>query len=161
MMIVSRYQTEHVAFFALTVSLLFININLSNAQGLDSRHPNKLCLGQCHLHSLTNQKICSFDIQVNYHSSELGYFTVNGCQDHGPMPTLGIEKNVTYYFRQEHETNYNHPLGFAYYPDGEHDDKDELEPEVRKKPTIPCFCISFMSFQCECFVPCTLFDAET
>lgn len=31
---------------------------------------------------------------------------------------------------QKDRTNYFHPLGFAYYPDGAHDDADELEPGV-------------------------------
>eukprot|EP00551_Chaetoceros_affinis_P013895 CAMPEP_0203711904 /NCGR_PEP_ID=MMETSP0091-20130426/69760_1 /ASSEMBLY_ACC=CAM_ASM_001089 /TAXON_ID=426623 /ORGANISM="Chaetoceros affinis, Strain CCMP159" /LENGTH=303 /DNA_ID=CAMNT_0050589857 /DNA_START=244 /DNA_END=1156 /DNA_ORIENTATION=- len=46
------------------------------------------------------------------------------------MPTLGIEKGVTYVFDQGDESNYYHPLGLAYYPDGAHDDVDELEPVI-------------------------------
>jgi len=46
------------------------------------------------------------------------------------MPTLGIRKNVTYYFKQHDLTNYLHPLGFAYFPDGAHDEKEELETGI-------------------------------
>jgi len=46
------------------------------------------------------------------------------------MPTLGIEKGKTYHFKQYDITNFYHPLGFAYYPDGAHDDVDELEPGI-------------------------------
>jgi hypothetical protein len=31
---------------------------------------------------------------------------------------------------QADRSNYFHPLGFAYYADGAHDDKDELEPGI-------------------------------
>jgi hypothetical protein len=31
---------------------------------------------------------------------------------------------------QEDRSNWYHPLGFAYFPDGAHDDKDELEPVI-------------------------------
>lgn len=31
---------------------------------------------------------------------------------------------------QADRTNYYHPLGFAYFADGAHDDKDELEPSI-------------------------------
>jgi len=45
-------------------------------------------------------------------------------------PTIGIELGQTYTFIQNHRTNYMHPLGFAYFPDGAHADEPELEPRV-------------------------------
>jgi hypothetical protein len=36
----------------------------------------------------------------------------------------------TYTFIQADVSNYFHPLGFAYFPDGAHDNKNELEPVV-------------------------------
>jgi len=66
---------------------------------------------------------------LDHSAGELGYYVVEGCD--GPMPTLAMEKDVTYYFRQEHYSNYYHPLGFAYYADGAHDDVDELEPSIK------------------------------
>jgi hypothetical protein len=47
-------------------------------------------------------------------------------------PTIGIEIGETYIFVQEDITNWYHPMGFAYFPDGAHDDKDELEPGISK-----------------------------
>ena len=41
-----------------------------------------------------------------------------------------MEINKTYTFSQGNISNYYHPIGFAYYADGAHDDKDELEPGV-------------------------------
>lgn len=46
------------------------------------------------------------------------------------MPTIGIEIGETYTFNQQDRTNYYHPMGFAYGPDGAHDDEPELEPGV-------------------------------
>lgn len=46
------------------------------------------------------------------------------------MPTIGLEKNVNYIFDQTDLSNHYHPIGFAYYADGAHDDQDELEPGI-------------------------------
>jgi hypothetical protein len=89
-------------------------------------HAHDLCYGDCKL--VGGEKVCTFELKVDLHASELGYFTVNGCE--GKMPTLGVERGVTYIFDQGDETNYYHPLGLAYYADGAHDDVDELEPVV-------------------------------
>jgi hypothetical protein len=102
------------------VTLIAFLANLSYAQDTD------LCLAECS--DVSGEKVCVFNLQVDLHASELGYFTVDGCD--GKMPTLGIERHVTYIFNQAHETNYYHPLGLAYYADGAHDDVDELEPGV-------------------------------
>jgi len=45
-------------------------------------------------------------------------------------PTIGIEIGQTYTFKQEDISNFYHPMGFAYYPDGAHADQPELEPTV-------------------------------
>lgn len=49
----------------------------------------------------------------------------------------------TYKFKQADRSNYYHPLGFAYYADGAHDDVDELEPGITQtssdcKATLTC-----------------------
>jgi hypothetical protein len=44
--------------------------------------------------------------------------------------TIGMEVNKTYIFFQTDRTNYYHPLGFAYFPDGAHANVDELEPGI-------------------------------
>jgi hypothetical protein len=41
-----------------------------------------------------------------------------------------MEVGVTYKFVQSNVFNYFHPLGFAYFADGAHDEKDELEPGI-------------------------------
>ena len=43
-------------------------------------------------------------------------------------PTIGVEIGQSYTFVQADISNWMHPMGFAYFPDGAHDDKDELEP---------------------------------
>jgi len=58
--------------------------------------------------------------------SEMGYYTVDGCE--GYQPTLVIDRGETYTFVQADASNWMHPLGFAYLPDGAHLDNPELEP---------------------------------
>merc|ERR1719469_752195 len=41
-----------------------------------------------------------------------------------------MKKDVQYRFVQSDLSNYYHPLGFAYFADGAHDDVDELEPGI-------------------------------
>jgi hypothetical protein len=45
-------------------------------------------------------------------------------------PVIGMEVGKTYTFNQIAHKNYYHPMGFAYYADGAHDNKDELEPGI-------------------------------
>lgn len=46
------------------------------------------------------------------------------------MPTIGLEVGETYTFDQADRSNYFHPMGFAYGPDGAHAGAPELEPTV-------------------------------
>lgn len=51
-------------------------------------------------------------------------------------PTLKMKAGSTYKFVQEHVSNWMHPLGYAYYPDGAHAEGrglpfDELEPALK------------------------------
>lgn len=86
-----------------------------------------LCLGACAPNG-AGAKECIFTVKLDLHAGELGYYYFEECD--GVNPTLGIEKDVTYRFVQKDITNYYHPLGLAYYPDGAHDDVDELEPGI-------------------------------
>jgi hypothetical protein len=45
-------------------------------------------------------------------------------------PTIGMEIGQTYTFDQSDRSNWYHPMGFAYFPDGAHDGKDELERNI-------------------------------
>ena len=60
---------------------------------------------------------------------DAGYFTFAECPGM-VMPTIGIEINQTYTFLQEDISNWYHPMGFAYIPDGEHNGNEELEPYI-------------------------------
>ena len=48
----------------------------------------------------------------------MGEFEVEGCE--GSSPVLAITRGVTYTLVQHNITNWMHPLGLAYYPDGAH-----------------------------------------
>lgn len=71
-----------------------------------------------------------FTFAINPYCSSLGYYTVKECGD-CCMPTLGMEQSVTHTFNQADDTNWMHPLGFAYLADGAHEGVDELEPGLQ------------------------------
>ena len=59
-----------------------------------------------------------FYTRVNLFSGEVGNYEF---VDHeGPAPELTVEIGKTYHFDQTHHTNWYHPLGFGYFPDGAH-----------------------------------------
>ena len=49
-------------------------------------------------------------------AGEFGYFEVEGCQ--GASPNLIIAADQEYRFIQQDISNWYHPIGFAYFPDG-------------------------------------------
>jgi hypothetical protein len=55
---------------------------------------------------------------VDLFASETGYYTFDGHT--GPSPTINATVGETLVFEQYDVTNWYHPLGFAYYPDGAH-----------------------------------------
>jgi hypothetical protein len=58
-----------------------------------------------------------------------GYYKFGECGD-TVNPTIGIELGQSYKFIQQDRSNWYHPLGFAYFPDGAHANQDELEPSI-------------------------------
>jgi len=60
-----------------------------------------------------------FIFRVNFHTpGRMGEFEVEGCS--GTSPVLAFKKGETYTLVQHDITNWMHPLGLAYYPDGAH-----------------------------------------
>jgi hypothetical protein len=72
----------------------------------------------------------SFLIPIGKRSGYISFMECDtGDDPYGtPHPTIGIEIGQTYTFNQADTSNYFHPLGFAYFPDGAHDGKAEVEP---------------------------------
>eukprot|EP00960_Hanusia_phi_P039837 754083-Hanusia_phi.AAC.1 len=71
-----------------------------------------------------------FQVKLNYFVSSTGYFSFTRCEG-SQRPTIKIKANSTYMFVQTDRTNWLHPLGFAYGPDGAHVGAAELEPGVK------------------------------
>ena len=61
----------------------------------------------------------TFEFSVDFFTGETGYFKVKGHD--GVQPTLQMELNTVYVFDQNDSTNWFHPPGLAYQPDGAHD----------------------------------------
>eukprot|EP00986_Skeletonema_menzelii_P021049 scaffold33005_cov177-Skeletonema_menzelii.AAC.5 len=87
-----------------------------------------LCYASCSPDE-SGKEVCKFTTKVNLYAGELGYYQFEECGD-DVNPTLGMEIGKTYKFIQQDRSNYYHPLGFAYFPDGAHADADELEPGI-------------------------------
>merc|ERR1719388_151881 len=57
-------------------------------------------------------------VRVNSHAGESGYYEFDGKS--GSSPDITVQIGKTYVFDQRDASNWFHPLGFAYYPDGAH-----------------------------------------
>jgi hypothetical protein len=86
----------------------------------------QICRASCS--GTGENQVCTFKFEMDIFAGETGYYRVEGCD--GIQPTLYMEENVTYIFNQSHATNWFHPLGFAYGPDGVYAENDELEKGV-------------------------------
>jgi len=88
-----------------------------------------ICYATCAVDEVTGKEVCTFTTKVNLYAGELGYYQFEECGD-ATNPVLGLEVGKTYEFVQTDPSNYYHPLGLAYFPDGAHADADELEPGI-------------------------------
>eukprot|EP00752_Nemacystus_decipiens_P006571 g5917.t1 len=70
----------------------------------------------------------TFVFSVDLLQGETGYYNVEGYE--GVQPALTMVRGETYVFDQLNATNWFHPLGFAYEPDGAHEGVDELEEGI-------------------------------
>jgi uncharacterized protein (DUF305 family)/plastocyanin len=57
-------------------------------------------------------------VRINSHAGESGYYEFDGKT--GSSPDITVQIGKTYVFDQRDPSNWFHPLGFAYYPDGAH-----------------------------------------
>ena len=114
-----EFLLAHLFGFILTFPHLYANVFLQISVGEDG-----ICRADC------SGDTCVFTVGVNPYASDLGSFYIDECGgSDNPYPVIGIEVGKTYVFVQEERSNYYHPLGFAYYPDGAHDGKDEVEED--------------------------------
>eukprot|EP00903_Cladosiphon_okamuranus_P021168 g19444.t1 len=70
----------------------------------------------------------TFFFSVDLLEGETGYYNIEGYE--GVQPEITMVRGQTYVFNQLDSSNWFHPLGFAYEPDGAHEGVDELEEEV-------------------------------
>ena len=87
-----------------------------------------ICRGTCSS-SDNGEEVCVFTMGVDIFASDLGAFYFEECGSDNTYPVIGVEIGKTYKFIQEDKSNYYHPLGFAYHPDGAHVDKEEVEED--------------------------------
>jgi len=110
------------------VSTLVLALAISVNAESSAETNGDYCKGNCTTDD-SGDKQCTFTTELNLYASELGYYSFKECGAK-TNPTLELEVGTTYTFDQTNVTNWYHPLGFAYYPDGAHDEVDELEPGI-------------------------------
>jgi hypothetical protein len=72
---------------------------------------------------------CTFTATLDVFASSTGYYKFDECGDE-VNPTLAVMRGATTKFIQNDASNWMHPLGFAYEPDGAHKGVNELEPTL-------------------------------
>ena len=87
-----------------------------------SRSNDGICKISC------EDEICDINVEVDLFETVLDAFKFQDCSDE-PYPTIGLEVGKTYRFVQKNINNYYHPLGFAYFADCAHADKEELSED--------------------------------
>jgi len=127
----------------LLLILALVNLSKPSSSNKDAGHPLASTRGGSS-HPNTRGVDCeagrnnTFIFRVNFHTGGLlGEYEVEGCN--GTSPTLVLERDQTYTMIQEDVTNWMHPLGFAYYPDGAHGFKQYAEvPELEEPHPETC-----------------------
>jgi len=85
------------------------------------------CPGACT--GTGGDRVCTFTAKLDIFASDTGYYVFNECGT-TVQPVLAMEAGVKYIFDQADDSNWLHPLGFAYFPDGAHMKVDELEAGI-------------------------------
>jgi len=85
-----------------------------------------------------------FVFSVDFGVGNPGYYKVEGCE--GTSPTLKVTRGVQYTIVQDDDSNWFHPVGLAYYPDGALGSGGYAEVPELEEPT-PEDC-DLTDFQC-------------
>ena len=70
-------------------------------------------------------------VSIDIFASETGYYRFQNYSD--PLPEINVTLGATVRFDQSDISNWMHPIGFAYYPDGAHgaywggEEREEVE----------------------------------
>ena len=72
---------------------------------------------------------CKYTATIDPFAGPTGYFKFDECGDVA-NPVIAMKQGSTYVFDQADGSNWYHPLGMAYFPDGAHTGVDELEPGI-------------------------------
>merc|ERR1719491_2736630 len=86
-------------------------------------------VSQCNNAELVNGNK-QFCMKINPYAGESGYYEYGTS---GPSPDITVQIGKTYIFDQSDPSNWYHPIGLAYFPDGAHgatwggDERDEVE----------------------------------
>ena len=77
----------------------------------------------------TIPETCKYTATIDPFAGPTGYFKFAECGDVANS-VIAMKQGETYIFDQADGSNWYHPLGMAYFPDGAHTGVDELEPGI-------------------------------
>jgi hypothetical protein len=97
--------------------------NLTQTLGEDG-----ICRGDCSTNN-DGKEVCVFTTKLAIHESDLGAWYFEECGEDNLYPVIGVEIGTSAKFVQDDITNWYHPLGFAYFVDGAHVGKEEVEED--------------------------------
>ena len=86
----------------------------------------------------TIPETCKYTATFDPHAGPVGYFKFDECGDIA-NPVIKMKQGTTYIFDQSHDSNWYHPLGWAYFVDGAHNEVDELEPGIAPPDNGACY----------------------
>ena len=105
--------------------------------------------------------------KLDLHAGPTGYYTFDGLD--GPSPDITVKVGQTLVFEQHDVTNWYHPLGFAFYPDGAHgetwggDERAEVEAldQIQYYKNGERACTAGDDFGLDCYEPEFFWPLET
>lgn len=101
---------------------------LATASGTgDGSSSANACPGDCT--GTGANRACKFTAKLDVFAARTGYYAFDECGA-TVQPVLEMETGIEYTFLQNDDSNWLHPLGFAYEPDGAHEGVDELEAGI-------------------------------
>jgi hypothetical protein len=98
-----------------------------------------LCYPTCVAGGHGSADTCTFTATLDVFASSTGYYKFEECGDE-VNPTLAVKRGAITKFVQNDASNWMHPLGFAYEPDGAHKGVNELEPGLAGAPGVTHAC---------------------
>jgi hypothetical protein len=124
----SRKTTHLIFLVPFERAQMNVNITIPPPPSQKQVDEDGICRGHCST-TKYGKEVCVFTTKLAIHESDVGAWYFEECGEDNLYPTIGVEIGQSAVFVQEDITNWYHPLGFAYFVDGAHVGKEEVEAQ--------------------------------